>query len=40
MSEALGFTLNPDKNFTMAKAEEMKLLDHMEVITKVDVLRE
>ena len=35
LSEQLGTTLNPGKDFTLVKAEEMKLLDHLEAITKV-----
>eukprot|EP00798_Chlamydomonas_sp_ICE-L_P022533 gene22533-29660_t len=35
LSEQLGFPLHPDKNFTMAKAEEMGLLNHLDVIVKV-----
>ena len=35
LSEQLGTTLNPGKEFTLVKAEEMKLLDHLETITKV-----
>lgn len=35
LTEQLGFKLNPDKNFTLVKAQEMKLLEHQDVITKV-----
>ena len=35
LSGQLRFKLHPDKHFTMAQAEQMGLLDHLEVITKV-----
>ncbi len=35
LSAQLGFRLHPDKNFTLAAAESMGLLSHLEVITKV-----
>ncbi len=35
LSEQLGFPFHPDKSFTLHKAEELKLLDHIEIITKV-----
>lgn len=35
ISTAIGFKLFPDKTFTLVKAEEMKLLDHLPAITAV-----
>ncbi|GAX80571.1 hypothetical protein CEUSTIGMA_g8008.t1 [Chlamydomonas eustigma] len=35
ISGKLGFKLNPGKNFTLVKAEEMKLLNYLDEITKV-----
>jgi dynein heavy chain, axonemal len=35
LSAQLGFTLNPDKAFTLQKAADMGLLGHLETITKV-----
>lgn len=35
LSDQLGSRLNPGKDFTLVKAEEMKLLDHLETISKV-----
>jgi hypothetical protein len=35
LSGQLRFKLHPDKHFTMAQAEQLGLLNHLEVITKV-----
>ncbi|CAG9466771.1 unnamed protein product [Pedinophyceae sp. YPF-701] len=35
LSEGLGFELRPGDDFTMTKAQEMGLLDHIELISKV-----
>ena len=35
LSALLGFKLHPDKTFTMAAAEQMGLLQHLQAITKV-----
>lgn len=35
LSEQLGTPLHPGKDFTLVKAEEMQLLQHLAVITKV-----
>jgi dynein heavy chain len=35
LSDQLGTRLNPGKDFTLVKAEEMKLLEHLGAITKV-----
>lgn len=34
LSDQLGFKLNPDKSFTLKKAEEMKLMKFQEMIVK------
>jgi hypothetical protein len=36
LSAALGFPFNPERSFTLRKAEELKLLEHVEAISKVD----
>lgn len=35
LSGSLGFRLHPDKTFTLHKAEDMGLLSHLDIITKV-----
>jgi hypothetical protein len=35
LSTDLGMSLHPEKSFTLKKAEEMGLLEHLEIITKV-----
>jgi dynein heavy chain len=35
LSEKLGFDVKPDASFTFAKCLELKLQDHMDLITKV-----
>jgi hypothetical protein len=35
LSSSLGFKLHPDKNFTLAHGNQMGLLSHLQVISKV-----
>lgn len=35
LSEQLGMTLKPDKEFSLSKALEMHLMDHLDTIQKV-----
>lgn len=35
LSGQLGMSLHPDASFTLEKAEGMKLLEHLDVITRV-----
>ena len=35
LSEQMGFSLHPDKSFTLTKAEGMGLMDHLDIITRV-----